>query len=291
MKFKSNTITCFFLLSCISALTQVNDRSTSKVPFIDAKEILKITLKSDSSTKSVLVSNLKEDKAGDMSPVIGAAVWMDGGKELQCRSLLEFDFNLLPVEIRNNPLLILEADLVLYPIDAEFAVHDNEKPSVIYIREVLDKWEDSSTMWNNQPNVSSENQASGTIEAKNKNIPTSIDVTDLVLINIFKGRNNGFMIGYDENRNQSFTAGQLFASPKHENPAIRPQLILYIKVPKDKEYTNGTNSIKPVDVKDLDYYRKWQIERDLWIRQHGEYHVNLAAPQSVLPQRSKVVEN
>jgi len=75
MKFKSNAITLFFLLSFISTIAQVNNTSTSKVPFFDAKDILKITLESDSSTKSVLVSNLIEDKSGDMSPVIGAATW------------------------------------------------------------------------------------------------------------------------------------------------------------------------------------------------------------------------
>jgi hypothetical protein len=259
MKFKSITITCFFLLSFISTVAQVNDTVTSKARHTNTKEILKIILESDSSTKSVLVSNIIEDKAGDMSPVIGAANWLDNGKKLLCISLLEFNFNLIPVEILNNPSLILQADLVLYPINTEFAVDDQAKTSVIYIRQVLDKWQDSSTSWNNQPNTNFENQHSATIETKNQNSPASIDVTDIVLNNIFKGTNNGFMIFYDENRNKSFAAGQLFASPKNENSAIRPQLVLYIAYQKDIEFTKKASSItpiKPVDNLLNELYRK-----------------------------------
>ncbi|MBK9380622.1 MAG: DNRLRE domain-containing protein [Chitinophagaceae bacterium] len=248
MKFKSSTTICFLLLSFISTVAQVNDTTLSKVlPFTNEKSILKIILESDSSTKSVFVSNLKVDKAGDMSPVIGAANWMDNGKELLCRSLLEFNYNLIPVEILDNPLLILQAELVLYPIHAEFAVNDNAKTSIIHIRQVLDKWEDSSTTWNSQPKTNFENQSSVTIETKNKDIPASTDVTDIVLNNIIKGKNNGFMIVPDENRNTSFSAGQLFASPKNENPGIRPQLVLYVAYQQDMKHTQSASKIKPVD--------------------------------------------
>jgi len=274
MKFKSITITCFFLLSFISTVAQVNDTVTSKARHTNTKEILKIILESDSSTKSVLVSNIIEDKAGDMSPVIGAANWLDNDKELLCISLLEFNFNLIPVEILNNPSLILQADLVLYPINTEFAVNDQAKTSVIYIRQVLDKWQDSSTSWNNQPNTNFENQHSATIETKNKNSPASIDVTDIVLNNIFKDTNNGFMIFYDENRNKSFAAGQLFASPKNENSAIRPQLVLYIAYQKDMEFnknqkdmgfnkkTSSITPIKPVE----------NLLNELYLKRNGRYY-------------------
>ncbi|MBL0273741.1 MAG: DNRLRE domain-containing protein [Chitinophagaceae bacterium] len=184
---------------------------------------------------------------------------MDNGKELLCRSLLEFDFNLLPVEILNNPILILKADLVLYPINTEFAVNDNAKTSALYIRQVLDKWEDSSAMWNNQPSASFENQKSATIKTKNKNIPASIDVTEIVFNSIFKEKNNGFMIVYDDTHKKSFAAGQLFASPKNENPAIRPQLVIYIEYQKDRVFANKVSSItptKPVENLLNDLYRK-----------------------------------
>ena len=259
MKFKSSTTTCFFLFLFISTVAQVNDTAASKIPSTIPKGILKIVLESDSSTKSVLVSNIKADKTGDMSPVIGAANWMDNGKELLCRSLLEFDFNLLPVEILNNPILILKADLVLYPINTEFADNDNAKTSALYIRQVLDKWEDSSAMWNNQPSASFENQKSATIKTKNKNIPASIDVTEIVFNSIFKEKNNGFMIVYDDTHKKSFAAGQLFASPKNENPAIRPQLVIYIEYQKDRVFANKVSSItptKPVENLLNDLYRK-----------------------------------
>ncbi len=151
MKFNSIAIGCLFLLTSIIATAQRKDVAKNKKSLKNYNGILKITLESDSSTKSVLVSNISEEKSGDMSPVIGAATWTDSGNKLQCKSLLEFDFNLIPIEILKMPSLILRANLVLYPVHVEFAAHDNEKASVIYIRQVNDKWEDSSTRWNNQP--------------------------------------------------------------------------------------------------------------------------------------------
>jgi hypothetical protein len=238
------------LLSFISAEAQVTATTAAKAPATEAKGILKIILETDSSTKSVLVSTIQEDKAGDMSPVIGAANWTDKGKELRCRSLLEFDFTLLPVEIQNNPSLILQADLVLYPLSTEFAVNDQAKKSIVMIRQVLDQWEDSSTRWNHQPLTNPDNQHSLKIEANNRNSPARIDVTDMVLSNIVKEKNNGFIILYDEKPKKTVAAGQLFASPKHEDPALRPQLVLYVGYQNGMEFTSKNSAktpIKPVD--------------------------------------------
>jgi hypothetical protein len=121
--------------------------------------ILKITLESDSSTKSALISNLNEEKSGDMSPVIGAASWLDNDKTLQCNSLIEFDFNLIPVEIKKLPSIIIRADLVLYPINVEFVAKDNEKPRIIHIQQVRDNWEDTTVKWKNQPTANTEKKS------------------------------------------------------------------------------------------------------------------------------------
>jgi len=248
MKYKSCAATCFFLLSVLSTVGQVNNTTSSNAPV--TKGILQIVLESDSSTKSVLVSTIQEDKAGDMSPVIGAANWTDKGKELKCRSLLEFDFNLLPVEIRANPALILLAELVLYPLATEFAVDDQSKKSVFTIRQVSEPWDDSTTRWTNQPMANPQNQLEVKIDSKNKNSPVRIDITNMVLGNILKEKNNGFMILYDEKPHKTVAAGQLFASPKNENPAIRPQLVIYVTYQSDMELAKKNSSlapIKPVD--------------------------------------------
>lgn len=284
MKFKSTTISFIFLLVFIPSIAQVKDQY----------KILKITLDSDSSTKSVLVSNVMEEKSGDMSPVIGAANWIENGKELKCNSFLEFDFNLLPVEILNNPLLILRAELILHPINVEFAINDNEKKSAIYIKQVLDKWEDSSTMWNNQPNSNVYHQVSAILETKSKNIATAIDITEIVFHYFMEEKNNGFLIAYDENFNNSFAAGQLFASPKNENPSIRPQLVIYIADPADKQFTKRISSLMPVNINEIDINNKWKREREYYYRNNIGHlgilaPINNAAPQSVYPHPSKVV--
>lgn len=56
-----------------------------------------ILLKADTTIKSVLISNLFVDRAGDQSPVIGAAAW-------QCRSLIAFDYGMLPVLIKPDQI-------------------------------------------------------------------------------------------------------------------------------------------------------------------------------------------
>ena len=78
-----------------------------------------ILLKADTTTKSVLVSNLFVDRAGNQSPVIGADAWFDNGKHLQCRLLIAFDYGMLPVLIK--PDQITNTQLVLNPVELETA--------------------------------------------------------------------------------------------------------------------------------------------------------------------------
>ncbi|HEY6062541.1 MAG TPA: DNRLRE domain-containing protein [Chitinophagaceae bacterium] len=184
-----------------------------------------VTLRSDLPSKSVLVSNLIADRAGDMSPVIGAANWADSGRQLECRSLLKFNYIFLPEVIINDPSSIISAELILCPVHVVFSPNDIGKPGRFLVRWVLENWEDSATMWINQPLSDSSVQVKKIIKVKNKNYPVSVDVTKLV-INMLRYGNNGFMICPENPDQQSIASGQLFASPKYEDENLRPLLVI-----------------------------------------------------------------
>jgi hypothetical protein len=161
------------------------------------------------------------DRIGDRSPVIGAAFWTDSGRQLQCRSLLEFNYQFLPATIINDPTLITSAELILYPVQLASSQND---PGKVIVRRILENWEDSTTIWMNQPATDSFRIADA--QKKNrKNKPVSIDVTGLVL-DMFKFGNKGFMICNENPPGESNTAEQWFASPKYENEKLRPVLVI-----------------------------------------------------------------
>lgn len=184
-----------------------------------------ITLRSDYPSKSVLVSNLLADKFGDMSPFIITANWTDKGRQLECRSLLQFNYVLLPENILTNPSMIISAELVLYPLHVSLDEDDLNKPVKFTVRRVLEYWNDSATMWINQPVVDSSMVVTKLIKKKNKNNPVKVDVTELVSEMIQSG-NNGFMICPQDVKDETIALGQLFASPKNEDEEIRPLLVI-----------------------------------------------------------------
>jgi hypothetical protein len=184
-----------------------------------------VTLRSDFPSKSVLVSNVLSNRVGDMSQVIGAAIWADSGRQLQYRSLLEFNYNYLPQLIINDPSLISTAELILSPVHAVISQNDEDKPGKLYVRRVLQYWDDTLTRWENQPLADSSRQVMKTIKVKNKNYPVSIDVTKLVM-DMLRSGNNGFMICPENSYQQSIASGQLFASPQNDDENLRPLLVI-----------------------------------------------------------------
>jgi hypothetical protein len=184
-----------------------------------------LTLRSDFPAKSVLVSNLLSDRVGDMSPVIGAANWIDSGRQLECRSLLAFNYEFLPKLIINDPSLINSAELVLFPLQVFFSENDRDKPRRFLVRRVLENWEDSATMWQNQPPADSDRQVLKLVRKKNIDKPVSIDVTRLVRDMIRYG-NHGFLICPESPQPETMAMGQLFASPKIREEDLRPLLVI-----------------------------------------------------------------
>ena len=190
-----------------------------------------------------------------MSPVIGTAVWLDSGRQLQCRSLLEFNYLTLPKTILDNPSTILSAELILFPLKVVFSESDVHKPSKFIVRRVLETWEDSSTLWMNQPSADPSSQVVKVIKKNQKNEPVSVDVTRLVKDMIHFG-NKGFMISQENSPEKSMALGQLFASPKNYDENLHPLLI--INYPPVYRPMNEYQTVKSADQLIREYDRTMQ---------------------------------
>ena len=184
-----------------------------------------ITLRSDFPSKSVLVTNMADYGIGDLSPLLIAGSWLEKGRKLECRSLLEFNYTTLPEMLINDPSLLHSAELILYPVNTTDLANDLNKPGKFIVKRVIEKWEDSLIVWDNQPLADSSLQVSIDIKVKNKKNPVAIDVTKLVKDMLLFG-NKGFMICPENSAQQSFAAGELFASPKNDNEKLRPILVI-----------------------------------------------------------------
>ncbi|MEO7923116.1 MAG: DNRLRE domain-containing protein [Chitinophagaceae bacterium] len=195
---------------------------------------MSVTLKADTNSRSVLVSNLFEERAGDQSPIIGTAGWFDKGKHLQCRSYLAFDYGLLPKYLKPDQLI--SAELILNPVQLEATADKDVQNSTFIVRRVLQSWEDSSTSWINQPLSNGGDQVIKNVQAKKRDRSVKIDVTKMVK-DMFRFGNNGFLICNIDSVENSATFSQWFASARNENQHIRPELIIRYTLP----YRYGQN--------------------------------------------------
>lgn len=227
----------FFITTAISAQTYSGFSDVS------------IILKSDSFTKSVLISNLLEDRVGDISPIIGAAAWIDNNKKLQCRSLLSFNYGILPKLIR--PEQITQAQLILQPLELVTAESfDGSLSSGFIVRRILEPWEDSLTSWLTQPASNPGDEIIKSIRENKKGRIVKIDVTEIVK-NMFRYGNNGFMIRYEDSLETTSFLSQWFASAKYENEKLRPQLLISCSFPVGSRYPNfnfAEGSPIPIDM-------------------------------------------
>ena len=218
---RNNTFSVFSLIVIISSA------KVSAQSFPGYSEV-SIIFKADSTAKSALVSNLLVDRTGDQSPIMGAAAWLDSGKQLQCRSFLSFDYRNVPFFIK--PEQITSAHLILNPLQLENALGNNENQlSKFTVRRVTKPWEDSLTNWLTQPTSTSEFEVTKLLSAKKKDRTVKIDVTKIVR-DMFRFGNNGFMIAYKDSAEKTAFLSQWFASAKNENENIRPMLVIFYQV-------------------------------------------------------------
>lgn len=237
---RSSTLTsAAFVISIISAGISAHSQDLS------------IVLRADSTSKSVLVSNLLENRAGDQSPIMGTATWLDNGKQIQCRSLLAFDYGILPKIIK--PEQITGAQLILNPMQLNTPNDGNENQSSKFIvRRVLQHWEDSLTSWINQPQANITDEVEKSVPGKKKDRSVKIDVTKMVK-EMFLTGNNGFMIRYEDSMDKTSSFSQWFASAKNENENMRPVLIISFAAPHYvSQYTDQKYLPLPITAKDRD---------------------------------------
>ncbi len=183
-----------------------------------------IILKADSNSRSVLLSNLLETKPGNQSPIIGTAAWTDLGRNLQCRSLLSFDYGVLPKVLR--PEQISKAELILVPLQINSTIDNSDKQfSKFMVQRVTEQWDDSLATWSNQPLADINGEVTKQINPKKKDKLVKVDVTDMVK-NMFLFGNNGFLIKYGDPLSAAASFSHWFASAKNENEDLRPVLVI-----------------------------------------------------------------
>ena len=216
-----------YTFSVFSLIVIISSAKVSAQSFPGYSEV-SIIFKADSTAKSALVSNLLVDRTGDQSPIMGAAAWLDSGKQLQCRSFLSFDYRNVPFFIK--PEQITSAQLILNPLQLGNALDNNENQlSKFTVRRVTKPWEDSLTNWLTQPTSTSEFEVTKLLSAKKKDRTVKIDVTKIVR-DMFRFGNNGFMIAYKDSAEKTAFLSQWFASAKNENENIRPMLVIFYQV-------------------------------------------------------------
>ena len=202
-----------------------------------------IVIKADSNSRSVLLTNLLEKEPGNQSPIIGTAAWTDLGRQLQCRSLLAFNYGELPKVIRVDQ--IVKAQLILMPLRINSTIDNNDKQfSKFIVQRVLEPWEDSLATWANQPHADIKGEVIKQINPKKKDKLVKVDVTDMVK-NMFLKGNNGFMIKYEDSVTAAASFSHWFASAKNENEDLRPLLVITLgyQLPP---YTYTKETIQPL---------------------------------------------
>ena len=208
-----------------------------------------IILKADSNSRSVLLSNLLETKPGNQSPIIGTAAWTDLGRQLQCRSLLSFDYGVLPKVIDVEK--ISKAELFLVPLQINSTIDNSDKQfSKFIVQRVVEQWDDSLATWSNQPHADIKGEVIKQINPKKKDKLVKINVTDMVK-NMFLLGNNGFLIKYEDSLSAAASFSHWFASAKNENEDLRPLLVITLEyhIPYNT-FTNDKMKPLPLTARD-----------------------------------------
>lgn len=207
-----------------------------------------IVLKADSTTRSALISNLLADRVGDMSPIIGTAAWAENNKKMQCRSLIAFDYGILPKLLK--PEQIVEAKLILRPVEFNTVESINGVPSPKFsVQRIVEPWEDSLTNWLTQPASETADETVKQVDVNRKRKTIKIDVTEIVK-NMFRYGNNGFMIRNEDSLETAVFLSQWFASAKNEDEKLRPQLVIKWSRPVTTFYYENDRSFVDMALND-----------------------------------------
>jgi hypothetical protein len=183
-----------------------------------------VVVKADSTARSALLSDLMPGKSGYDSPIIGTASWTDKNSKLQCRSLLSFNYGILPRIFK--PEQIVKAQLVLVPLQVTNDIAGpGKKPYRFLVQRITEPWGDTSVTWLNQPETDKTDEVFKVAQMRKKDNYVKIDVTGIVR-NMFRSGNNGFKFGQNEISPENSPYSNWFASAKNENENARPLLII-----------------------------------------------------------------
>jgi hypothetical protein len=209
------TATCLFSILCANA---------------GLAQIKRLTLRSDFPAKTVIVSNMNQE-LGKKSPVLVAAAVEENGSQRVYRSLLQFNYEYLPSLVMTDPHMILTAELVLYPTNADFLANKYDEAGKLVVKRIIENWYDSITAWDNQPMVDSVGVSKLKVKIHRKEPEIRIDVTNMVKDMIVYG-NKGFMICQNNKEVTNMLTGLSFASSLNSDTLRRPLLVI--------TYSNGT---------------------------------------------------
>jgi len=176
---------------------------------------------SDSTSRSVLISDLLPDRSGYYSQVIGTGSWFDQGKNIQARSLLYFNIQQVAPGLKASD--IVRAELVLTPFKTGEA--ENQSYTKICVRRIEQNWQDSSTNWNNQPVAATSDEALFSLALKRRTGTFSLNVTR-IFKNMLRYGNYGFQISYPPLTETVPSFSRWFASSRNDESNFRPYLII-----------------------------------------------------------------
>jgi PKD repeat protein len=154
--------------------------------------------------------------------------WTFSGNFSQMRSLIEFDYSIIPANA-----VILSAKLNLYytglPENQNGAHSPLNSNNAVAIRRITSSWNEQTVTWNNQPTFTNVGQVMLPHPTSGTQHYTNIDITDFVEFQVVNpAQNFGFMLIQTNNS----THHQLtFASSDHPNQALHPMLEIIYEFP------------------------------------------------------------
>jgi len=143
-----------------------------------------------------------------------SSAWSTGIGLIRLRSLLHFDLRHIPVNAE-----ILQAELYLY----HHPGHSHSGSNAGKINRITTSWDEQSVTWNNQPSISTVNEAY---------IPTTLSSTENIQVNVtalvqdmvnYPGSAHGFRI---QQVNETSHRGMVFASSDYPDPNLHPRLVI-----------------------------------------------------------------
>jgi len=221
-----------------------------------------IVIRSDSTTRSTLLTNRYPDQAGNQSVIIGSAAWDNHGQLEKCHSLLSFDYGNLPKIIK--PEWITNAELILIPVTLKDEETTDESAHRFTVRRINQPWQDSLVNWENQPTSSDNDQVVIKLNRRKKTTIINLNVTSMVK-NMFKYGNYGFMMFGEDSLQRQLTYRDWFASARIDDKSLRPALVITYSFPL--EYS-GDRSI---------------LAQSINARDRNQVITNIGQPGQVIP--------